>query len=149
MYERNVTTYRFDINEIREKYNTILSLSKKELDELFEITNIKKIQKNKLNDEDIKYENEYIIVKQVIDEEKYYRVRNETDFENFLETIAFFLFAFVEGLILENLSGVIFKKSLSTRLGYIELKNRPISEKEIESLKNILNLKKENLTLLK
>lgn len=149
LFERESTIYEFNDKEIKDNYENILSLSKDQLNNLFKIKNYQKVQKTKLDEEDNKYEKDYILIKQVIDDERYYRVRNETDFENFLETFVFFCFVYLEGIILDDLAGVVLKKGITTKLEYYELENRPIKEKDLEELRKILILKKENLKLLK
>lgn len=149
LFERQVTIYELNDKEIRSNYRNILSLSKDELATFFKVIDYQKIQKTKLDETDLNYETNYIVIKQVIDDEKYYRVRNETDFENFLETFVFFFMVYIEGFVIDDLIGMILKRCISTKIEYYELVNRPIKEKDIEELKKILALKKENLKLLK
>lgn len=149
LFERQVTTYSYEGYEIKNDYDNILSLSKEEMSDIFKIVDLKKIQKTHLDKDDQKYQKDSIVIKQVIDDERFYRVRNETDFENFLELFIFLFLVYVEGVALDNLIGVILKKRISTKFKYMELENRLIREKDIEELRKILILKKENLKLLK
>lgn len=146
-YER--IEYEYEIELDNSDYENVLSLSKEEIDSMFKLINVRKIQKNILTEEDNKYNSVYVVLHQVIDDKNYYRVREEKDIENFLETAIFAFLVYCEGIMLEAFGGMFIKKSLRTNLKCIELKYKPVSKKDLIILKQILEQKKNNLKLLK
>ena len=146
-YER--VEYIYEVKLDNTDYLYVLNLNKEEIESMFKLVNIKKIKKNILTDEDQLYNDTYIVLHQVIDDKDNYILREENDLENFLETIIFLFLVYCEGILVDSIGGLFIKKSLKNHLNYISLKYRPISKKEVETLKQILEQKKANIKLLK
>ena len=146
-YER--IEYIYDIELDNTDYENVINLSKEEIDSMFKLVNIKKYRKNVLTDDDQIYNDNYLILHQVIDDKEYYKFRKETDLENLIETLLFLLLVYCEGKLVEAIGGLFIKKSLKNHLNKESLKYRPISKKEVETLKQILEQKKANIKLLK
>lgn len=148
LYERVVTTY--EINNEEDLFNSekIFSMSKEEIGNLYQISNIETIQKNKLTNEEKIYFEDCLIIKTILDDEKNAIIREETIGENILSTTGYiFLIAF-DAFILGLVRKKTIEKTIDAKLNQLYDKYKILSEDEIDKLKKILEVKKENLMLL-
>ena len=144
LYERVQTTYKFNKNF---DIDTVLNMSLEEIKDCLEVLNIEKIQKSYLSEDDLMYDDTMVIVKEVIESDEYSRVRNETNSENILQTSLYILVALSLGLAIRCIKHVVIKRDLVDNLYYMHAKYKFITPYDIKTLKEILELKKENLKL--
>ena len=84
LYQRTVTSYRLDDSINLEDTDTVLSMSKEEIERALVIINIQTIQKNTLSPEDYIYDEDALIVVNHTDSEKQTITKLETSEENAL-----------------------------------------------------------------
>ena len=149
LYETTITYYRIDSNIDLSNKGKIFSMTKEELDEALIITNIKTIQKSLLTEEDKIYSSsELIIITNYFESEDDYFFRKETGGENFGNTLGYLFATLVLGGSLAGMKHILVKDIVKSKLGNYLEKFRPLNDEEIEMLKKMLDLKKQNLALL-
>lgn len=148
LYERVVTSYR--LNDEIDLNNTekIISMTKEEIEKILVITNVRKIQKNFLTPEDSIYNEDAIIVINNIESETESIKCLEAKSENTIETIFYIITVFGFGTFYKGALDKIIIKKVSNKLKECESAYRQISRKELETMRKILILKKENLALI-
>lgn len=148
LYERTVTTYQINDSIDLNNIDSIFKMTKEQIEKSFTILNIEKIQKNKLTEEDKIYVEDMLIVINHIEDEEKFIVREETSGENLITTILTIILSLFWGNNF-RLAGKIFVKTyVRDKLNAQEANFRPLTKEEFEKLKKILELKKENLSLL-
>lgn len=147
LYERTVTSYRLSNKINLNNPKEIISMTKEEIEETLVITNIKTIKKNTLTPEDSIYNKEAIIV---INHSKTTEEfgRLETGFENFMNSLFYIILVAFLGSGIKFAERVFVKMSVSDRLKEYEPLFRHVSKEELDNLKKVLELKKENLAIL-
>ena len=145
LYERTQITY--NLSDIR-SVDDILNMTQEELSEFFSITNIEKIQKRVLDNDDSLYSEDMLIIKEVITDDEYAYVRNETSSENLFQTALYTLFVLGLGLFITKIKHVIIKKDISNKFYYMEVKYKFITKHDLKILNQRLKVKKQNLKLL-
>lgn len=148
LFERTITTYRITSSLNQFQIEELLSMSKEEIENIFIITNIEKIQKNILDLEDELYNEEMILIENVRDDENNIRFEKENFGDNVVCTISYLCAEIIAGFILDTLRKYFLKNEIKNTLKEKENNYRPISKKDLEKLKKILEIKKENLELL-
>ena len=148
LYERTVTSYRVD-NEIDlSDVDSILSMTREELENILIITNVKTIRKNVIDPDDEIYMNDAIIVVNHYD----YIERNvgikESEIKNISETILYIIQSLCWGYACKKGCSLIIKTSFSDKLKRYKLKYKIITEDELENLYKILEVKKKNLDMI-
>ena len=73
---------------------------------------------------------------------------SQTNLENIASILLIIVRTYIFGIIFTLIKKLVIKTYIKDKLNSIEPKCRPVTEKEIEELKRILALKKENLSLL-
>lgn len=148
LYERVVTSYR--LNDEIDLNNTekIISMTKEEIEKILVITNVRKIQKNFLTPEDSIYNEDAIIVINNIESETESIKCLESKSENTIETILYIIQVFGFGTLYKEALDKIIIKKVSNKLKECESAYRQISKKELEAMRKLLIMKKENLALI-
>lgn len=147
LFTRNIITYRIDNNLDLNDTKKILSMSKDELESLVIITNVETIKKDKLDNDDIMF-NENIIYITNHKKSKEFITRKENIGENIAISICYLICIIDVGAI----ASVAYQKLTNNKLENY-LKNKEYSCKntdvnEINELRQLLKIKEENLKLL-
>jgi len=145
LYERDVIVYRYNDSDIN--LDKVLNMSNEEISKLYTICNYKKIQKEKLDEEDYIYNEDVVILNRVYND-KSYRVRKESSIENLLDTLTFILFVFIGSSFLASARNLIIRETISERLKKLQKNYKPLSKKEWSCAKKILEIRKENVDLI-
>lgn len=146
LYERTITTY--ETNQITEEnIETILELSKEEVENNFKVLNIKTIQKNILEPEDELYTEEMLAITHTTQDITNKKITKESKERNMLHTGAMISCVLGQAFCLKKLTKNISIK-IKDKLEEKGSEFKPISKEEIETLNQIMNLQKENLELI-
>ena len=148
LYQRTITSYRLDKEFDLYDTEKILSMTKEEIEKSLIITNINTIQKNTLSSYDYIYDEDALIFTNhtLSDENTIERYENLS--ENALQVIYFIILTFAGGTALRLLEKKLIKKNMGDKLKeYIPL-YRQISKEELEEMKKMLEIKKQNLSLI-
>lgn len=146
LYERTITTY--ETNQItKENIETILELSKEEVENNFKVLNIKTIQKNILEPEDELYTEDMLAITHTTQDITSQKITKESEERNMLHTTAMISCVLGQAFYLKKLTKNISIK-IKDKLEEKGSEFKPISKKEIETLNQIMNLQKENLELI-
>lgn len=148
LYQRTVTSYRISDKINIEDVDSVLSMSKEEIDNLLIITNIKTIRKNTLTSEDEIYNSDAIIIVNHIESEDEFITRTETLEENVFHSVCFVLLSLYWGYNLSNIGKIFVKTHIRDRLREYEPLFKQIDKKELEIMKKILEMKKNNLAMI-
>lgn len=149
LYERTVTSYKLNNTIDLSDTEKVFSMTKEEIENSLEITNIKTIQKNILQAEDEIYnEDALIIINHYTQNEEKAVTRTETALENFANSIVFLSLSFCLGLGFLVAKKIFIKTCISDGLKKCESKYRIVTKEELNKLKEILELKEKNLELL-
>ena len=136
-YEREVTYYKYNDMELSD----IFSYSFYEFDSLFEVVSTSRVVKGKLDDCDEIFNEETVIL---LKGNSLTAVSTESDFSNFATTGLFLFFSYVMGWGFKDIGDKLFGTYIIDKLKEREEKFRPLSSREINELKILLELKKEN-----
>ena len=150
LYERIVTTYRIDDSIDLMDLDSIFKINKEELDNSLIITNIEVIQKNELKEEDQIYNEDVLIVINSYENDNNTIQRLESTDDYLAGLLAYFFFSFSAGFFVGKIKKIVFKNCIKDELGKLLTKYKIIkyNEQELNELKHILELRKENLSLL-
>lgn len=150
LYERMVTTYRLNSSIDLNDLESIFKISQEEINDLFVIINQELIQKNYLDDEDFVYNEDVLIVTNNYENENNTMEVNKNIYENTIDLFFIAMLIFISGLAGSKIKKIVFKDKIRNDL--LKLKNNyqviNYNEWQIKELKAILQLKKENLSLL-
>lgn len=144
LYERTVYTFNFDELATMDFYE-VLKMNKEELCSMFIVTNIETIRKSNLSEDDYLYENNTVMITNVYESEENFYMRDKYWYETFLAYLVCLVWSFIMGRVIDK---VIIRNKIKNKLGVYEEKYKVIEEANIDDYKRILNLKKENLSLL-
>ena len=148
LYERILTTYKInDFLKIKSN-EELLSLTKEEIEDMFIITNVEKIKKTVLEPDDYLYVDDMLFITTAFKNNQKTKIKNESLDANMIYTMAYLTVTFLIGLGIIKLQEKSINKCLRTKLKNLESQYKPITNKEIEFLNKIIEVKKENLILL-
>lgn len=148
LYERTVTSYRMS-NEIDlSDTDRILAMSKEEIEKILVVTNIQTIRKNTLTPEDEIYAKDALIVVNHTESEDETIIRQETSSENVGKSIWFIIMALCWGNNVRIIEESFIKINIRDKLRKYEPLFTPINKNELETMKKILELKKQNLAMI-
>ena len=146
MYERTVTTYELskdDINNIDEFNN----MTYEDLNEQLQIKEVKIIRKKELSQNDYLYLVDTVIVtKSGIDESKY-KITKQNIVDESMDIILYLFFSGSLTFGLYTAKEILFSEKLKKKLKQKEKQYQNLSKKELEEMKQILLLNKNNLQL--
>ena len=147
-YERIVTSYQIDWKAFTDNIDNILNMTKEEVDSLLMISNVSRVEKSSLTEEDKIYNEEVLVyINCYIDKENPI-IRKETMGEEILEDISYIITMTCFSEALKGVKNIIIKDYVKNKLNILEAKYRPINKNELERLNKILELRKQNLLLL-
>lgn len=145
LYERVVTLYRLNFEIDLSDLKKVLLMSKDEIDRIFEVFGVQTINKTNLNYEDKVYNEEAIIlISQVYTNDNIIN-RKESLSENIFNSLAFLLGTFLLGSGFKNIAKCFIKIDIRDRLKVYESLFNKIN---LQDLEKILEIKKQNLTLV-
>ena len=147
-YERIVTTYmlnyKVDINNIED----IFKYTKEELEEMLIVTNLYKVERDFLLEEDKIYNEEAIIVTNHYTSDNEMKLMKEHQNSNIVSTLLYIILL----LYLGKKTKIILKKvihiNLNDKLKYYINKYKIIKDDDIFNLLKLLKVKKDNLLLM-
>lgn len=152
LYERTITSYRLNDEIDLSNKEKILSMPKEEIDKILVVTNIRKVQKNFLTPEDNIYNEDAIIIVNCIESETESKICLESKSVNFWDTIYYIATVFFSGISFNIVIGatqkIIIKERVRDKLKESIPRYRQINRKDLEEMRNILILKKDNLSLI-
>lgn len=148
LYERIVTSYRLNDQINLSDTEKILSMSKEEIEDILVVTNIKTIRKSNLTPEDNIYDSDALIVINHTESEDEFITRSETTSENVWHSIWFVIMALCWGNNVRNIEKLFVKTYIRDKLREYEPIFRPINKDELESMKKVLEMKKQNLSMI-
>lgn len=151
LYERTVTSYRLNNQIDLDDFDSILSMSKEEIEENLFITNIRLIQKENLDYEDFIYNNEAIVLINNYDSKDEYYTRDESVKEYRLNCLLFICLTACWGF---SLKGILEVGNMFVKIRFNDILEKceeiycEITDDDILKLERLLELKKENLSLI-
>lgn len=148
LYERTVTSYRLSDEIDLSETDKILSMTKEEIENILVVTNIQTICKNTLTPEDEIYDADALIVINHSESEDETKTRQETKSENVWHSIWYIIMALCWGNNVRNIEKLFVKTYIRDRLREYEPLFRQINKEELETMKKILEVKKQNLTMI-
>ena len=148
LYERTVTSYRLNDDIDLENKEKILEMTKDDIDNALVITDIKTVKKNTLNPEDQIYNSDAIIVIDHSESEEETITRLETKSENFWHSLWYVVLVLSYGNNVRLLEKIFVKTYMRDKLREYEPYFRKINKEELDTMKKILKMKQENLSML-
>lgn len=148
LYERTVTSYRLNDDIDLENKEKILEMTKDDIDNALVITDIKTVKKNDLNPEDQIYNSDAIIVIDYSESEEETITRLETKSENFWHSLWYIVLVLSYGNNVRLLEKIFVKTYMRDKLREYEPSFRKINKEELDTMKKILKMKQENLSML-
>ena len=148
LYERTVTSYRLNDDIDLENKEKILEMTKDDIDNALVITDIKTVKKNALNPEDQIYNSDAIIVIDHSESEEEAITRLETKSENFWHSLWYIVLVLSYGNNVRLLEKIFVKTYMRDKLREYEPSFRKINKEELDTMKKILKMKQENLSML-
>ena len=148
LYERTVTSYRLNDDIDLENKEKILEMTKDDIDNALVITDIKTVKKNALNPEDQIYNSDAIIVIDHSKSEEETITRLETKSENFWFSLLYIVLVLCYGNNIRFLEKIFVKTYIRDKLREYEPSFRKINKEELDTMKEILKIKQENLSML-
>ena len=147
LYERISTTYLINENIDLNNIDNIFKMSKGELDSLFFIMETQIITEAYEENLNPIYNEGVIVINRVINTNK--TVDKEESFEsNFLTTSSYLAILFIVGTGLKGVKEVLYQEYIKNNLEVLLVNYQELDENTLEKLKKILELKKENFSLL-
>lgn len=147
LYERISTTYLINENIDLNNIDNIFKMSKGELDSLFFVMETQIITEAYEENLNPIYNEEVIVINRVINTNK--TVDKEESFEsNFLTTSSYLAILFIVGTGLKGVKEVLCQEYIKNNLEVLLVNYQELDENTLEKLKKILELKKENFSLL-
>ncbi len=148
LYERTVTSYRLNDQIDLSNIEKVLSMSKEEIEKILIVTNIKTIRQSSLNPEDYIYDSEALVIINHADSENDFITRNETPTENVINSLLFIIESLFFGSSFRVIEQRFVKIYIRDRLKECEPIFKLINNEELENMKKILEIKKQNLSMI-
>lgn len=148
LYERTITSYRLNDAIDLENKEKIFEMTKDDIDNALVITNIKTVKKNYLTPEDEIYTSDAIIVIDHSKSEEETITRLETKSENFWFSLLYIVLVLCYGNNIRFLEKIFVKTYIRDKLREYEPSFRKINKEELDTMKEILKIKQENLSML-
>ncbi len=148
LYERTLTSYRLSDDIDLSDTNKVLSMTKEEIEKILVVTNIKTISKNTLTPEDEMYDEDALIIINHTESEEDTITRKETTGENVLNSILYIILTLCWGASLGSLGKIFIKTYFRDILRECEPLFTPINKDDLEAMKRMLEVKKENLSMI-
>lgn len=148
LYERVATSYRLNDKIDLNDTESILSMTKEELENILTVTNIQTISKSTLTPEDELYTTDAIIVINHMDSEET-KIRPETFDENMWNSLGFIIGVAILGYGIDKSKKLLFKTKVRDTLKRYEHLFLYVSKKDWEKRKQLLERQKQDLAILK
>lgn len=148
LYERTVTSYRISDEIDFSETDKIFSMSKEEIEHILVVTNVQTICKNTLTPEDKIYAEDALIIINHYKSDDETIIRQETLSENLLYSIGFIVMVLLCGNTFRNIEKLFVKTYIRDILKSYESLFRQINKKELEEMRRILEVKKQNLAMI-
>lgn len=146
LYEREETIYQINSKIKSMSHEEIFEMTKEELEDIVDILDIKTIYKSNLEPDDYMFSDSAIIISDFGKSKDDYKIHKETELEDLLEVVGHIALCAIIGSILRN--RYIFRIIKDKLKGYASSYS-VIDEKDVRKLKQILEIKEENINLLK
>lgn len=145
LFEREVSVYRLNEDIKEENIKEILKMSDEEILKLFTLTNKQTIQKAYLEEEDYFYNEDMFIITSMHEDKNKTKIVNESSDKNILSTLAYLLI----GVILFSINrGILDKMRIYKKIkNSINQKYKIIEFENLEEVKEIIKIRKENIAL--
>ena len=148
LYERKYSSYMVNPNMNLKDLNTLFSMNKNQLDDYLMLTSEETIVKEKLEEYDSFYNEDVVIVTNIADS-NIKENEKQSLFENMSETTIYILALLLTSKGFESLRKILVQDVVKNNLKVLESKYKYIDKEEVEKLKEIIKIKKENLQLIK
>lgn len=144
LYEREIVSYQIDDIELNDD---ILNMTKQELDDSYQVIDIKEISKNILTDEDELYNENLVVIKKISEYIDLESRREESIFEMIGSFIIYSGTTFLGGKVIKLVKKKYIKGNIEEKLELLKQNYPILEEKDIENIEKIIKLKKNNLLL--
>lgn len=148
IYERTITDYDIGYFTNLSNKQEIFSQTKAELDNKYNIENCITVKKAMLDEEDLLYKDEMIIIRESYIDKENTKTIKENMVDNFIYTTLSILGCYGFGITCNDINKLYINKSLKNILINLQSKYKKITKEDLTTLKRILELNKENLDLL-
>lgn len=148
LYERTSTSYKINDEINLNETKKILSMSKEELDNILDITNIETIYKSVLTPDDEIYNDDILVITNHTKSETETITRPETPIENVLNTSIFLTLSLCCGFTISIMKKHLVKTSIKDKLKEYEQSFNTIKIDDLNKMKQLLKIKKQNLIML-
>lgn len=148
LYQRTVTSYELNNWIDLGDNETILRMTKEEIDDSLIITNVKTIQKHELSPEDFIYGEDALIVVNHTFSEELAITRPETLLENTVHSISFIVLSICGGGCFIRIERLFKKTYIRDKIREYEPLFRMVDEEKLEEMKKILEIKRQNLAMI-
>lgn len=147
LYERISTRYIIDETIDLNNIDRIFNMSDEEFQNYFTVIDAEIITEDNPANLDPMYNEDVIIVTRIINTNSY-TIEKETLENNIFMTVLYIIITFVFGRGIKEAKRIVFRNYLRNNLEKIEVNYQELDENRIKKMKEILELKKENLSLL-
>lgn len=148
-YERVVTTYKINSKINSTKLEEIFSMTEDELFDLLKIVDVNVITKDYLTTEDKVYNEDVITVIQYAKSNDKKVLRQETDSECYLNMSTYVAFVLLYASWLKKIKKALIKSEVGDKLEECLSRFEYVNEHDLDELKKILEIKKQNVAILK
>ena len=148
LYERTVVSFNVNKKINLKNLDDVLKMTEEELKELLTVSNVKTITQRELSEEDRMYDEVTVIVTQYVKSKDVEVLRQETSKENFEHSVAYIFSTCLFAVWFMKIKKFLIKTVIEDKLEDSLTMHRYIHEIELEDLENILEIKKDNLSLL-
>lgn len=139
LYERTVTNYKYDKALLDGDIESLLSSSKESIDKRFQIINVSKVQKDKLDSEDMYYDEDMFIVVRTSKGNTITEFQSEK--QNDLDIGLYAISSIILGVVL-----LIIVKPIREKIN--EKTPAKLTKKELQKMKYVLKLKKRKYEII-
>jgi len=146
MYTRTVTHFKLNHNIDLSRLDLIFSLSDDDLRKFFRVDKVEEITKEYLEAEDYIYSEDALFVVNNYKSDELYQ-RYENDDENASLSMIYLAMVLLTGYGYSVVSHMYIKTPIRNKLKQLDSYIQPIEKNDIEVIKNIIELKKQNLSL--
>lgn len=148
LYEREEIYFQAG-KDILENFDVFLNMSLEELQNEFRIIDVKTFSKPVLENDDLKYTEDKVVVGYSYDDYEKAKVVDEPSWLIGLSMFLFFAFGAVGGFINIEIEDFFFKNNWKKTMERLEVQYAHINEDDIAKLESKIALMKQNLALLK
>lgn len=148
IYERTIVSYEVNSKLNSKSLDDVLCMTKEELEELLEITDVRIITKEVLTKEDEMYKEDVVIVNQYVKTKDTKVLRQETNREYYSNMLMYIFTVLLYGSWFKTIKKFLIKTIIEDKLNNTITTYRCIHAEELEDLKKNLEIKQSNLEML-